>query len=358
MRICFVLPGVARQPVGGYKMVYEYANRLVFEGCDVSILYLNQDTFKKYHLPLVVRRYLTNFLAQREPKWFELDSRIKKVSNLDKNYKQKLGNIDACFATSAEKTVSEVYNNLSAKEKFYFIQDYENWHVSDKEVTDTYKLGLNSIVISNWLKEIVDQYTDKPAVLIPNAIDQSIYKENIGILDRPNHTIALLYHEEPHKGLKNAFKVLARVKKIYPDLEVIMFGKFPKPQLPNWVTYYRNASQEQTVKIYNSVKVFLCSTIEEGYGLTGIEAMSCGACLVSTNYKGVREYAIDKHNALLSPVGDIEAQVNNVVKIFDNRVLQEEISQHGIQTANNFTWDKAMKKFNQVIGYSGQSNRG
>lgn len=46
MRICFVLPGVARQPVGGYKMAYEYANRLVKENHDVSILYLNQDFLK------------------------------------------------------------------------------------------------------------------------------------------------------------------------------------------------------------------------------------------------------------------------------------------------------------------------
>lgn len=70
----------------------------------------------------------------------------------------------------------------------------------------------------------------------------------------------------PHKGLKNAFKVLDKLKQKYPDLKVIMFGKFPKPELPNWITYYKGASQKKTVEIYNSVKVFLCSTIEEGFG--------------------------------------------------------------------------------------------
>ena len=56
MRICFVLPGVARQPVGGYKMAFEYANRLVKENHEVLILYLNQDLLKNYSVPLVVKR--------------------------------------------------------------------------------------------------------------------------------------------------------------------------------------------------------------------------------------------------------------------------------------------------------------
>ena len=349
MRICFVLPGVARQPVGGYKMAYEYANRLVKENHDVSILYLNQDFLKKYRMPSYLKRIGANLITKIEPKWFFLDKRIKKVSSLEVNYKKKLGKLDICFATSAEKTVEEVNNNLRAKKKYYLIQDYENWNMSDSELIETYKLNFKKIVIADWLKKIVDKYSNENSILIPNAIDSKIYRVTVPIQDRPSHTIALLYHEAPHKGLKNAFKVLEGLKKQYPDLKVIMFGKFDKPKLPNWIKYYKGASQEQTVKIYNSVKVFLCSTIEEGYGLTGIEAMSCGACLVSTNYKGVREYAINGRNALLSPVGDVEAQINNVARIFENEKLQNEISENGILDAKKFTWEEAMKKFNDAI---------
>lgn len=47
-KVCFALPGIGRHPVGGYKMTYEYANRLVTEGCDVSILFMNELLYKKY----------------------------------------------------------------------------------------------------------------------------------------------------------------------------------------------------------------------------------------------------------------------------------------------------------------------
>lgn len=349
MRICFVLPGVARQPVGGYKMAFEYANRLVKENHEVLILYLNQDLLKNYSVPLVVKRKIAKLLTKIEPKWFDLNKKIKKISNLDLDYKEKLGKLDVCIATSAEKTVEEVNKNLIAKTKLYLIQDYENWNISDKELIATYKLGFKNIVVAKWLKQIVDQYSPTESVLIPNAIDTSIYTETVPIQNRDNHTIALLYHESPHKGLKNAFKVLDKLKQKYPDLKVIMFGKFPKPELPNWITYYKGASQKKTVEIYNSVKVFLCSTIEEGFGLTGIEAMACGACLVSTNYRGVREYAINNYNSLLSPVGDIDAQVENVIRIFENKELQKNISSNGIQHVKKFKWSEAMKKLNKTI---------
>lgn len=349
MRICFVLPGVARQPVGGYKMAFEYANRLVKENHEVLILYLNQDLLKNYSVPLIVKRKIAKILTKIVPKWFDLNKKIKKISNLDLDYKEKLGKLDVCIATSAEKTVEEVNKNLIAKTKLYLIQDYENWNISDKELIATYKLGFKNIVVAKWLKQIVDQYSPTESVLIPNAIDTSIYTETVPIQNRDNHTIALLYHESPHKGLKNAFKVLDKLKQKYPDLKVIMFGKFPKPELPNWITYYKGASQKKTVEIYNSVKVFLCSTIEEGFGLTGIEAMACGACLVSTDYRGVREYAVNNYNSLLSPVGDIDAQVENVIRIFENKELQKNISSNGIQHVKKFKWSEAMKKLNKTI---------
>lgn len=349
MKICFVLPGVARQPVGGYKMAYEYANRLVKENHDVIILYLNQDFLKNYRIPFGIKKIAAKFITQYEPKWFDLDKRIIKISNLDSNYKEEIGKLDVCIATSAEKTVEEVNRNLTARNKFYLIQDYENWNISDSELIDTYKLGFKNIVVAKWLKKIVDLYSQNESILIPNAIDTTVYKETTPIQNRSNHTIALLYHESPHKGLKNAFKVLDRLKQKYPDLKVIMFGKFPKPELPNWITYYKGASQKKTVEIYNSVKVFLCSTIEEGFGLTGIEAMACGACLVSTDYRGVREYAINNYNSLLSPVGDIDAQVKNVIHIFEDEKLQQKISSNGMQHVKKFKWSEAMKKLNKAI---------
>lgn len=38
-KIAILLPGIPTQPIGGYKVVYEYANRLVKDGYVVDIYY-------------------------------------------------------------------------------------------------------------------------------------------------------------------------------------------------------------------------------------------------------------------------------------------------------------------------------
>lgn len=350
-KVCFVLPGVSRQPVGGYKMVYEYSNKLVAEGCDVSILYMNENSYKKYKVPQLVRNFISNCETQIQPKWFSLDPRVKKISTVEREYKNKLGDLDVCIATAVQ-TVDTVYNKIKAKKKAYYIQDFENWSVDEKYVEETFGLGLKNIVISTWLQKIVDKHSEKPSILIQNPIETSIYTAMVPMSQRKQHTIGMLYHEGAHKGVKNALKVLEKVKKIYPDLTVKMFGQFPRPDLPKWYEYTRGASQAETVEIYNWCQIFLCSTIREGYGLTGIEAMSCGACLVSTDYDGAKEYAIDGYNALLSPVGDIQAQVDNVVRLFEDADLRNKISQNGIKSADEYSWDEAMREFNEAIGVS------
>ena len=56
MNICFVLPQMLRKPVGGYKMVYEYANRLSDNWHNVAILFLNDNALKRFKVPKLLRK--------------------------------------------------------------------------------------------------------------------------------------------------------------------------------------------------------------------------------------------------------------------------------------------------------------
>lgn len=59
-------------------------------------------------------------MTKIEPKWFNLDSRIKKVSTLERNYEKKLANLDVCVATAVE-TVDTVFYDIKARKKVYYI---------------------------------------------------------------------------------------------------------------------------------------------------------------------------------------------------------------------------------------------
>lgn len=349
MNICFVLPVFTRQPQGGYKMVFEYANRFVKKGHNVDIIFINEDALKQYKIPRLIRTMGASLLTKIEPRWFELDKTIKKVSGLGKKIELFTKKMDVCIATSVD-TVEYVQMNFKHCKKVIFIQGYETWICDERTVHNSYKLGWKNIVISDWLRQIVDKESGYPSVLIRNPLDLDIYRICLQNDQRRKHSISILYHNNKMKGLSYAIEALYKLKERYTDLEVEMFGIIDRPrEYPQWIHYTKGATQQQTVEIYNKTQVFLCATIHEGYGLTGLEAMACGTVLVSTDYQGVHEYAMNGYNALLSPVKDVQALVDNVCKVFDDDKLRDKLVQNGLEHVRDFSWDNAVEKFMKVI---------
>ena len=350
MIVSFVLPAFTRAPQGGYKVVFEYANRFVERGHTVKVLFINDEILPSLPNVHFVKKNLGNALTRRGPRWFTLDKSVKCISSLEKGAIDDAADANVIIATAVE-TVATVKKMDKNTKKMYFIQDHEDWNVSAEYLNSTYALGFDIIVIAEWLKNIVDKYSQSPSIVVKNPVDINMYKVYKPIEKRPKHSISMLYHQNEHKGIKYALEALYKLREKYEDLTVEMFGIFQKPEgFPEWIHYCKDASPEQTVEIYNSTCVFVCASVKEGYGLTGLEAMACGAALVSTDYQGVHEYAIDGVNALLSPVKDVDVLVANVSKLFDNDELRYQISEAGVKSVQkDFSWDVAVDKFEKAI---------
>ena len=350
MRFCFVLPRTTSKAIGGYKIVFEYANNLTNRGHNVSILFLNKNYLKNYQVPKFVKGLYFCLLNKIEPRWFKLDDNVKKVSDYEDSKTIDLYNHADVVVATAVKTAHYVVDNFKTKNKIYLIQGRETWSLSEEGTDMTYCLGMKNVVVSHWLKNIVDKISDKKSTLIQNPIDLNVYKVKMPIENRNRYSIGCLYNPNPCKGFDNAFKAILKIKEKYPKLEIRIFGAYDRPKfLPSWIRYYKNTTQEETVDIYNDVSIFLCSSIDEGYGLTGVEAMACGCVLCSTNYDAVYEYAEDGYNCLLSPVSNIDAQVKNVSRLIDDDKLRVRLAENAVISVNRFSCDRAIDKFLELI---------
>lgn len=348
MKICFVLPRFTRRPIGGFKIVYEYANRLCTSGDKVCFLFVNDNVFLEYKVPRILKSLCSNIMTQLEPRWFPLNKSIRKISGIH-SIKNKLQDVDVCIATGAE-TVAVCKKVFPLASKCYLIQDFETWVMSEKELFETFNAGFKNIVVSSWLEKLVDAHSDEKSILIKNPIDLTVYRPIVPIQQRNEHSIGLLYHSGEHKGLKYSLAALEKLKELYPDLEVYMFGTSePKVEVPGLVRFVKDASQKETVELYNEVSVFMCSTINEGYGLTAMEAMACGAAVVSSDYEGIHEYGINGVNCLLSPLRDVNAMVANVSKLFEDNDLRYLIANQGVSSLKEYDWEAAFKKFKNTI---------
>lgn len=348
-RIIFCLEEPSEVPIGGYKVIFEYANRLAADGYRITILF----RYQVKTIMGITSKWLTIFryAAKKNisPSWFNLNHKIK--VRLVLRYAD-LGDIEAdCIFATGIHTVEEVYRLPDRYgKKYYFIQGFENWTVSDDFVKQSYKLGMRNITVAKWLKNIVDYESGENTKYIPNAIDLNQFYLINGNVNRDRYRLSVMYSSAETKGFKYAYKSICQIKKKYPSVTVNMFGiERPAMEFAEWIEYTENPSVEELLKIYNSSSIYICASINEGFGLTALESMACGCALVASKYEGVFEYAIHEENALLSDVKDIKAMTDNIVRLLENDELRKTLAINGMVCAQQFTWDKAYSKLLDVI---------
>lgn len=356
-KITFLLPGIANRPIGGYKVVYEYANRLVNDGFVVNIIY-PAFLYMEGDAPLIkclkflkaIVKYLYCFITGKFScrTWFELDKRVKEsiVPSLSERWCPKS---DVYVATSV-RTAFYLNEYKKTNSRFYLIQAYEAWcGVTDERLIETYKYPFKKIVISKWLYDIVSQY-DKNCQLIPNGFDFEFFKRTVKMEERDRLHVAMMYHTQELKGCDDGFEALNLVKRKHPDLKVSLFGVYPAPEnLPDWIAYYRQPDKETFNKIYNSAAIFIATSWSEGWGLVVGEAMMCGCAVACTDNNGYKEMAIDGTTALLSPIKNPTVLAQNIIRLIENDSLRLELSERGYEYIKQFDWEKSYSKLRSYM---------
>ena len=71
------------------------------------------------------------------------------------------------------------------------------------------------------------------------------------------------------------------------------------------------------------------------------EAMACGCAFVGTDIGGFRDYATDGDTALLSPPGDRDGLLQNLIEITRDAALRGRIQRRGTEDIRRFTWQAA-----------------
>lgn len=351
MKINFVLPGPSVFPIGGYKMVFEYANRLDERGHEVNVIF-NCSTGVKNHpkIPSILKFLYCHIGVWYFPRWFKLHKGVRKICAYHDLVDAGIPDADIICASAISTVKSVMRVGPEKGKKLYFIQDYETWDgMTDDDVQATYRLGMKNIVIAKWLEKIV-RASGADCVLIPNGIDFDVFNIDSPIPERKRRVVSMLYNKSEHKGARYGIEALKQLKAKYPDLKAILFGIPKRPKdLPRWIQYVQNATQEQLRNIYNQSQIYLCPSLKEGFGLTGAEAMACGAAYVASDYGGVHEYTVDGRDVLLSKPKDVDGLAAHVSYLFDHEDKRIELAQNGYEDIQCFDWNQSVDKWEKVM---------
>ena len=352
-RIVFLFPHPAVGPTGGYKVVYEYANRLAADGYQVGIVYSGSIYWNRkslFHKITCCIRYIQKYLQGYSCRsWFALNERVQEHFTFSLNQRH-VPKADIYVATSPY-TAYYLNEYDDSSKKFYFIQGYENWGEGLKAILhDTYHYPFQKIVIASWLQEMLKKQFHEESIWIPNGFDFSKFRKTIAVEKKNPFMVSMLYHQMELKDCAIGFRAFEIVKERFGNLRVSLFGVHDKPKdLPDWYDYYKRPSDELHNRLNNEAAIFIGTSKTEGWGLTVGEAMMCGQAVCCTDNAGYQEMAIDGETALVSPVGDSEAMANNIIRLIEDEELRYRIANNGYQFIQRFTWEESYHKLKTLF---------
>lgn len=353
--ICFVLPGYSYRAIGGYKIAYEYANRLSGKGYKVSVYYSQFSKYQHYSLYGILARFYCAFRfllsVMFSKKWFSLKKSVKEVLRF--SYKENLlSRYDVLVATSVETTF-ELHDLKLDESKsciIYMIQGFEKWEpFSESLVFESYKFPMKKICIAPWLIEKVKS-VGECAELIYNGLDFSYFTLSKPIENRNPLEVSVMYYERSTKRFEDSAKALEIVHEKFPKLHVSVFGVFKNPgSFPEYFTYHKSPNRNEHNEIYNNSAIYVAASSSEGFGLTVAEAMICGCAVACTDNGGFSSMVKDGETGLLSPVFDYESLAKNIIRLIEDNGLRICLAKNGNANIRKFSWEDSVEKFINVI---------
>lgn len=351
-QVVFILPSGSARPIGGHKVVFEYANKLIEDGFKVSIvmpavLKWKEISFQKKIFG-ILRYVYFNFKKNRylPYSWFNLNKKINIFWCLNLSEKN-IPKSDYIFATACETAEYVAEYNKDKGEKFYLIQSHENWAMEEKRLYATYKKPMKKIVISKFLKNLIDQY-DKNNTYIENGLDNTKFFK-IENIKKEKNTLMMLYHsDEKVKQSKKALHILEKLKIKYIDLKLILFGLPERPKdLPEWIEYHKMPKQDLLVQLYNRAQIFISPSLIEGWALPPAEAMLSGTCVCVTNIPG-HEY-VEHLKTGYKVHKNLENLYEGLDFLLNNENIIENLEKNGQNYISNFNWENSYQKLKTYI---------
>lgn len=202
--------------------------------------------------------------------------------------------------------------------------------------------------VSEYLKQrTIDNYeVEKEIEVIPNFVDLDEFRpEEVSCCRKSIAPFGekILVHVSNFrkvKRIKDTIRIVEKLKDEIP-IKLLLIGDGPERSdceklardlgLVNEILFM--GKQSELKNILSVSDLFLLPSKEESFGLSALEAMSCGVPVISSNIGGIPEVNIHGETGYLSEVGDVDDMANNCKKLLTNEKLLKRFSNNALVRA-------------------------
>lgn len=157
------------------------------------------------------------------------------------------------------------------------------------------------------------------------------------------------------KRVEDVIHVFQKVREKMP-CKLLMIGD--GPERPNAEELSRSlevcndirflGKQEQMDEILSISDLFLLTSSYESFGLSALEAMSCGVPVISTNAGGLGEINVHGYTGYLSNVADVDDMAQHAVSILENEQILNQFKTQAKTHAMKFEKQHIIPQYEQL----------
>lgn len=153
---------------------------------------------------------------------------------------------------------------------------------------------------------------------------------------------------EPRKNVPGLVAAFAAVAAGHPDLRLVIAGHegwgaaevsdaVARSRVAHRVLRLGYAPAELVPALYRHAAAVVYPSFAEGFGLPALEALACGAPLVTTTGTAMAEVAGEA--AVLVPPGDVDRLAASIERVLTDQSLAARLRGAGPQVAARYTWE-------------------
>ena len=106
-------------------------------------------------------------------------------------------------------------------------------------------------------------------------------------------------------------------------------------------------NNERLAELYRGALGFVFPSLYEGFGLPPLEAMACGAPVMTSNVCSLPEVVGDA--AILIDPLDVEEIAHGIRTLAENSDMRARMREKGLTRAKSFSWPETVRKTAEVL---------
>jgi glycosyltransferase involved in cell wall biosynthesis len=201
--------------------------------------------------------------------------------------------------------------------------------------------------------------------ILPIGIDSEVFRPGDSSDSCPSNdgvsgpvTVLFLANVIRRKGIFELLRAFNRVVERCPQAQLLVAGdgsELAEAQSiasgmrgHSRVQFLGRQSRAAAVALFQKAHIYCLPSHGEPYGMTAVEAMSCGKPLVVTDAGGLG-YLVDDNGALRVPVGDSERLADALITLIADPARRRAMGEHNrCRVLETMTWDRVTDRLEDI----------